>query len=108
MLELAYKTMVEGITAQGKLAIDPVTGRFNFRTACGLKCAVGQLVPDWLYDPEMDEFGSMTAVRAVASSFNLPLDFVLDMQRAHDNAGSFEDFFPRAQEVAQRWKIPHG
>jgi hypothetical protein len=52
-----FDKVVEHLAKQGKrarIAVSPGDFRCKYRTPDGLKCAVGVLIPDELYDPEMD------------------------------------------------------
>jgi hypothetical protein len=68
----------------------------QYRAADGLRCAVGALIPDELYDPWMDEAGSVFALFGDGRSAPLAghlglnldseeeLDFLANLQYIHD------------------------
>ena len=49
--QIAINKMFRHLILQGKKAVDPFSGDCRYRTTDGLKCAVGALIPDELYDP---------------------------------------------------------
>jgi len=84
------RQIIRGLIAQGRSAHDGISCRY--RTADGRKCGIGQLIPDHLYRPEMEnEFfsGLFTRWPAVATHLgakdNLDLSFLILLQNPlHD------------------------
>lgn len=74
---------------QGKAAFEPYFG-CRYRTTDGLKCAVGHLIPDDAYVPEMEGNGVDGAAETFPAAFaNLEtnaetLDLLRRLQGAHD------------------------
>lgn len=56
--ELALQEIFDRVAlhllTQGTAAVDPGRGMCKYRTDAGLKCAVGGLIPDDLYDPRIE------------------------------------------------------
>jgi len=71
-VQTAFNVMIDGLAAQGwqrstettKVTVNHVTSdvtRCRYRGENGRKCAVGQLIPDNVYDPEWDMYGGLPA-----------------------------------------------
>jgi hypothetical protein len=82
-------TVARHLFAQGRPARDPVSGSCQYRTSDGLKCAVGALIPDEMYRPEMDTIWCSVASEIV-DEFDLPswmrenVSLLNDLQKVHD------------------------
>lgn len=50
----AFDAVARGILAQGKPAYDRSTLDCHYRSEDGCKCAAGHLIPDDLFDPDME------------------------------------------------------
>ena len=61
-----------------------------FRGPGGRKCAVGVLIPDSVYSPDMEEQNEETLKR-VGRVYGVPIGFLFALQAAHDKACE-EDF----------------
>lgn len=84
-----YSKVKAAINAQGAPAWDELSGVCVYRTKDGKRCAVGALVPDEEYIPMME--GSRVqsikpeyTPRSLASLSGEDIQFVADMQTAHD------------------------
>jgi len=85
---------------QGERAVDE-SGACKYRTANGLKCAVGVLIPDAEYSKWMDRAGSLHEVIRTAHRNNLMTPTIqlmhehrlllTSLQEAHDYAALWED-----------------
>lgn len=102
----AFDTIVAHLRQQNDRAVLILDGAEQgsscmYRTAAGLKCAVGCLIPDDQYHADFDDEEQMqertgdenvgTGVCIVAPFIpaleGLNLDFLEDMQSVHDNSG---------------------
>jgi len=63
-MQQAYETMRSGLIAQGQPATDQ-NGKCRYRTARGLKCAVGMLIPDHAYTTKIEGDGGWDALRYI-------------------------------------------
>lgn len=117
-LQEIFDTAVSGVIAQGAPALN-ANGMCSYRTETGLKCGVGQLIPDELYRPEFENL----LVGGFASDFNkelreaaglpsegLELELAKRIQHAHDNAANVpEDFLtrliPGARSIANAYGL---
>jgi len=82
----------EGLAAQGWQKSRALNGAAClYRGPYGLKCAVGHIIPDEIYDPKWDAYiGSIQEVceasSDVAALIGSEIEFAREMQRAHDTA----------------------
>lgn len=83
-----FDNSTQGIIAQGGPSLSPLSF-CRYRAEDGRKCAAGQLIPDELYDPEMESRLASCIDQIVFSHPGL----VDALQRAHDVAAKGEDFF---------------
>jgi hypothetical protein len=87
-----FDTVAKHLLTQGKKAVDKYTGLCTYRAPDGLKCAVGCLIPDDVYKPEMDNGTSAGRIDTIYINFpeveeylgidNLSL--LCDLQDIHD------------------------
>lgn len=84
-----YKALIndvrEFLAKQGKRAWDEETQGCMYRTPDGLKCAIGCLLPDELYDPAMENR------TASFLSFEMSETWALFMQHLESKYGKRED-----------------
>lgn len=101
------------LTAQGVASADD-TG-CSYRGPNQTCCAVGHLISDEEYDPEMDRQGFIANVirgdLAPERVANQPIDFLRDLQDAHDHELRKYDvptWQARMREIAKTWdlKVP--
>ena len=86
-----YDTVKEHLLTQMEESMHPVHKYCMYRNPSGLKCAVGCLIPDELYDPRMDNGGvSGKGLSLLLQEFSLP-EWMLKnsgllhaLQRVHD------------------------
>ena len=109
MLQNDFDTVLSAIVKQGKPSKD--IGRCLYRGPRGLKCAIGWLIPDDLYKPEMD----------TGISFHKVLDIIgrdgdnllyLSIRVCHDNASreadNFIDVFKQSMKnVATQYSLEY-
>ena len=85
-----FERVVTFLLAQGEASRDRRAGLFRYRGPRGMKCALGCLIPDELYDSMIEGM----AAREVLAAGYVPsaepgretLDLLLDLQDVHDNA----------------------
>lgn len=69
-----------------------------YRGMCGLKCVVGHMIPDELYDPEMDtdehntSIGGNTLIIEILSLSDSEVELLSYLQHCHDNCSCYRDF----------------
>jgi len=105
-----------GIAAQGFVMSQQNLGRCAYRGAHGLKCAIGQLIPDDRYDPKMEigisvlgEAGN-TQIDKIWNQFPIfqeligegDLRFAKWLQAAHDNGYTPENMKEELTQFADR------
>lgn len=86
-----------------------------YRGPGGLKCAVGHMLPDDLYDPKMDDTTTAagmlgTEFPATAALFqDVPPDLLSDLQFAHDAMapGGAEKYEYQMQVIAKRFHLTY-
>ena len=97
---------------QGEQSIERCDCRY--RTTGGLKCAVGHLIPDDLYEENMEG----RTVRVISEHYSLPSDvfnrynegFLNELQAAHDSAGTInflEHLASQMRDIAVRMNLSH-
>lgn len=110
-LQELFDRSVSGVIAQGRQAKDTFAG-CRYRTDNGLKCAVGQLIPDEDYSPAMEGAGvggdseRAAMVRYAAGLENdEQIEMAQALQQSHDASAfhqSFLDSFKLAALVVAR------
>lgn len=116
--QLIFDTVVPKLLAQGGRSMGTRIGsmRCAYRGEKGRKCAVGHIIPDELYDRELEGCSAQKAdVLAVLDpaygSFSRLHDdhlFLAGMQRSmHDNLYNWtpEAFIEAAKNFATRWEL---
>lgn len=104
-MQEAFEKAYLGVLRQGKLA----KGAYQicYRMADGAKCALGHLMSD-------EDLAKLDAFRLNSEAFHnvrdyvmldLDLDFLIDLQCAHDRAKSLEDFSDRMKRVAEYFRL---
>jgi len=92
-MQETFDKVATHLLTQNKKSGVTIETRFNcmYRGPNGLMCAIGCLIPDELYDSEMDCGDGMTADTLLETYFplkqifrNLPLGFLKDLQALHD------------------------
>lgn len=99
----AFDRVVEHLLTAKKRSVD-VNGNYClYRSPDGGACAVGALIPDELYHPDMDsraaqEAGGGTAIYLIIDKFpglaalfsNVNLNLLSALQRIHDDTGNWD------------------
>jgi hypothetical protein len=80
-----FDTVAIHLIKQGKKSVGD-DGKCKFRTPEGLKCAVGCLIPDEVYDPSMEDESVESLIYAhdALDFLNPNALFLLKLQSAHD------------------------
>ncbi len=113
-----FDRVITHLVTQGQRAYD--TG-CKYRTSSGLKCAVGCLIPDEMYHPEMEHQSVRTLcngfenVNALMRSLtdNGSLDLLYELQEVHDSSRSWNEdgpgvsrgFWYDAKKLADRFEL---
>ena len=85
-----FDTVVTHLYTQGKQADDGMGGCM-YRTVGGLKCAVGCLIPDDQYHPNM-EGSTVDNIGLLLPSYLHPhMRLLIELQGVHDATSSWED-----------------
>jgi len=81
-----FDTVVSALIKQGHPSID-TSGGCLYRGPDGLKCAIGHLIPDNVYTPDMENVSADHL--AFTKTLGVDVKFVEDLQRAHDGGSCF-------------------
>lgn len=87
------------VIEKGLASINPHTRLCCYRSPDGAKCAIGVVIPDEIYDPQMENrsirmliegLGSFAAIPSIAKLFEgIPIDTLGDLQYCHDKAAEY-------------------
>lgn len=96
-LDEIQQEVIRRLKAQGCQAIS-VDETCQYKTATGMKCAVGVLIPDELYSVEMEGYGIHSLFSKFPSLNDLfhpeilesAINLLGSLQRIHDDAKTFE------------------
>lgn len=104
----AFNIMVQHLIKQGKPAYDPKTMSCFYRGPEGTMCAVGPLIPDDVYRPDMENV-AVYQLREF-SFYGLDRDFLNVCQtKLHDqhceSQNFVEDMKLSASEIARNWGL---
>jgi len=89
-MQQAYEKIRAHLIQQGKPALDPMTRSCFYRTEGGLKCAVGCLIDDAVYDETLEDATPLNAsvqqaLKASGWVFTLGgYQFLQELQESHD------------------------
>jgi hypothetical protein len=97
-----FDTVVRHLKKQGRLAKEVLSGDCFYRAPNGDKCAVGCLISDDEYSPEMEGNSAFSLKEAgVLPTHLLPHVFFLDkLQSTHDTAKNINDCLVKLREVS--------
>lgn len=115
-LQYIFDTAVNGVLTQGVKSVDPVfSEECAYRTPDGKKCAVGFLIDDEHYDPDIELNGVKDDIvlDSVEASLGYDLDgqaisMLGDLQNAHDfsdDDGFAKWFEIKARNIAEDYGI---
>lgn len=106
--QTAFDTALNGIRAQGKpsLSADPVDNYCLYRAPDGSKCAIGHLIPDDKYSPDMEMGGIYQRIHEICPIIGVEtadwrtIDFLSELQKAHDRGRNapHDQFLPGFEE----------
>ena len=103
-----FDRATEHLRQQRAQSIDPVTSVCRYRGPDGLKCAVGVLIPDELYSPEMEGLLADEVVKrhpALASLFSADSPSLLNsLQHVHD-FWALKDWEEGFAEIAKEHRL---
>ncbi len=110
-LQEMFDRAVLGVVTQGKPSVTAVAAVDRilcmYRGEAGTKCAVGHLINDAVYTPELENKGCRSKIVQAAleqSIGELPENstgLLVNLQRAHDGASEFSDFLPEFTALAR-------
>jgi hypothetical protein len=105
-----FNTVLDHLRAQGRRSIG-ADGQCRYRGNAGCKCAIGILIPDDRYSPELEGRGAFCIAVRDAAGLNCPassLDFLMQLQQLHDKLPDY-GFMPAlesaAVQFAYRWEL---
>ena len=132
VLQALFDTMVKGIKKQNRLCKEENQFKvgMNSLPVCyyrhpqdsSVRCVMGHLIPDEMYEPEMENRNAMGLLRdypELANHLGMNLDDYYDrigwenprgkllrhMQRAHDQSDSVQEFMYKAAKVAKEFNL---
>ena len=97
-----FDNAAKGLIAQGQPAINHNSKLCAYRTATGLKCAIGHSISDDQYYPDMEEQPLYTILPKIGFPNDETLAFALELQKAHDHTAS-DHFDPT--DWLQAWRV---
>lgn len=109
----AFDTAVLGTIRQGRGSYS--FGSCRYRGPDGARCAIGHLIPDRLYDPEMEYTsagGALANWPDLAEHFkDVPGELLDSLQGAHDGACHADDFVSdfirQTREIADEYHLTY-
>lgn len=126
-LQEIFDKSVAGIKKQGRLSqgpVNPGTGKpgmcyYRHPDDPAVRCAVGHLIPDELYDRKLMECRDVTSDNVLGTSMRALLGIPIrvdahpspvvsmlsQLQTAHDNSSTVEEFLTRAASVARLFHL---
>lgn len=122
-----FDTVARHLIEQGRRAIESYEGNCAYRGVGGTKCAVGVLIPDDQYTPQIEGASvafvnlgrdagaklapARAALKQVLTDLGLLPDhtaLLIDLQRAHDNAEDFSRIKAQLRAVARAHNLNEG
>lgn len=122
-LQEMFDKAVTGIKKQGRLSQGPVNPGNGKPGVCyyrhpddpAVRCAVGHLIPDELYNSKTMEGrnvssdavrGALPGIHRSSAGHPSPaMSMLSQLQTAHDNSSTVEEFLARADSVACRFRL---
>jgi hypothetical protein len=103
----AFDRMVRGLAAQGwQQASQGWDSACRYRTYSGLKCAIGQLIPDEKYDVEMEGRSPYVVLRQAGFEVVPRFGSFLDRcQSEHDGPYTPFEIYTRFRKLAQMFGL---
>jgi hypothetical protein len=98
---------------QGRVSHDPLGMGCAYRGEDGTKCAIGILIPDDIYSPDMEGKSFHQLCRRYDVVADLPEIQAIKqvgevLQQLHDNLHGMPDFRKRLRNRAQAWLSDYG
>ena len=96
--QILFNTAIIGLSSQQWVKSENTESHYcMYRHDDGIKrCAAGWLIPDRLYQPNMEKSGAYSIQREFKLFYWSLIDFISEMQRVHDNAqGSMRGYFKK-------------
>jgi hypothetical protein len=98
---------------QGRVSHEPYVGGCAYRGMDGTKCAIGILIPDEIYSPNMEGMSFHQLCRQHNAVANLPEIQAIKqvgevLQQLHDNLQGTSNFRKRLRHSAQEWLADYG
>lgn len=78
-------------------------GMCRYRTKSDMRCAIGWDIPDEEYKPSIEKCNVDVLIRAKELTTDLPTQFLVECQMAHDDSRSLEELHLRLKDIAHRW-----
>ena len=117
-IQKVFNEVSAHLLQQKKRCVDALTGECLYRGSDGTKCAVGCLIPDELYDKELEnssirsilnETQTSDRKQKISAHFtktygDVPLDFYSRLQAIHDRTSSC-DWRLRLQGFGTHWNL---
>ena len=132
VLQSLFDTMVNGIKKQNRLCKEENQCKLGMNSlpVCyyrhpqdsSVRCVMGHLIPDEMYEPEMENFNAMGLLQNypdLADHLGINLDGYYNMvswetprgkllrymQRIHDQSDSVHEFMSRAAKIAKEFNL---
>ena len=132
VLQAMFDTMVKGIKKQNRLSKEENQCKVGINSLpvyyyrhpqdSSVRCVMGHLIPDEMYDPEMENLNAMGLLQNypdLADHLGINIDDYYNrvswetprgkllrwMQRAHDQSDSVHEFMSRAAKVAKEFNL---
>jgi hypothetical protein len=82
-----FDTVVKGILAQGGESFDHKKGFCVYKNSNGRKCAIGQLISEEKYNPEVETLRLNSVLKLIDSKYTEEFLFFDKLQHIHDVSG---------------------
>ena len=93
--QTVFDIVIQHLRTQGSRSINGV--RCAYRSRDGLKCAIGALIPDDAYYPELEEYGinirSSKLIEAIPKQYRADELLLFALQNLHDGPKYWTDGF---------------
>jgi hypothetical protein len=105
----AFDKVAEHLLKQMRKSLNIDRGRCVYRNKDGLKCAIGALIPDELYDHKMEYMGVDRLIFNFHNELqplfaDVSISLLQDLQDVHDDV-SPDHWYRRLEGVADAWGL---
>lgn len=103
----AFDKVASHLIVQNKESKDDITGEFLYRSRSGLKCAIGALIPDYLYSSKMERtnfFEEQFSETRLLVFRGVSARLLHDLQGIHDK-NKPEDWLSLLTALANKWQL---